>query len=115
MASFYYNYQNSFRFPFQIPILFSQWTAKNNSFNQHEETKTRRILVVVVKWRHSENVLFVVFEKFTSAYLSQIAREKSCESLLIIYMKKSTTENQKNPNWSKNQIQSEILAARAFN
>ena len=89
MASFYYNYQNSFRFPFQIPILYSQWTAKNNSFNQHEETKTRRI---------SENVLFVVFEKFTSAYLSQIAREKSCESLLIIYMKISTTENQKNPN-----------------
>ena len=27
----------------------------------------------------------VVFEKFTSAYLFQIAREKSCDYLLIIY------------------------------
>ena len=31
---------------------------------------------------------FVVFEKFTSAYLFQIAHEKSCDYLLIIYMKK---------------------------
>ena len=30
----------------------------------------------------------VVFEKFTSAYLFQIAQEKSCDYLLIIYMKK---------------------------
>ena len=30
-------------------------------------------------------VHFVVFEKFTSAYLFQIAREKSCDYLLIIY------------------------------
>ena len=29
-----------------------------------------------------------VFEKFTSAYLFQIAQEKSCNYLLIIYMKK---------------------------
>ena len=29
-----------------------------------------------------------VFEKFTSAYLFQIAQEKSCDYLLIIYMKK---------------------------
>ena len=29
-------------------------------------------------------VHFVVFEKFTSAYLFQIAREKSCDYLLII-------------------------------
>ena len=29
-----------------------------------------------------------VFEKFTSAYLFQIAREKSCDYLLIICMKK---------------------------
>ena len=28
---------------------------------------------------------FVVFEKFTSAYLFQIAREKSFDYLLIIY------------------------------
>ena len=31
---------------------------------------------------------FGVFEKFTSAYLFQIAQEKSCDYLLIIYMKK---------------------------
>ena len=29
-----------------------------------------------------------VFENFTSAYLFQIAQEKSCDYLLIIYMKK---------------------------
>ena len=29
-----------------------------------------------------------VLEKFTSAYLFQIAQEKSCDYLLIIYMKK---------------------------
>ena len=34
---------------------------------------------------------FVVFEKFTSAYLFQIAREKSCDYLLIIYTKNVTT------------------------
>ena len=33
-------------------------------------------------------VQFVVFEKFTSADLSQIAREKSSDFLLIIYMLK---------------------------
>ena len=31
---------------------------------------------------------FVVFEKFTSADLSQIAREKLCDYLLIIHIKK---------------------------
>ena len=31
---------------------------------------------------------FRVFEKFTSVYLFQIEREKSCDYLLIIYMKK---------------------------
>ena len=30
----------------------------------------------------------MVFEKFTSAYLFQIAQEKSCDYLSIIYMKK---------------------------
>ena len=34
---------------------------------------------------------FVVFEKFTIAYLFQIAREKSCDYLLIIYKKNITT------------------------
>ena len=33
-------------------------------------------------------VQFGVFEKFTSAYFFQIAQEKSCDYLLIIYMKK---------------------------
>ena len=31
---------------------------------------------------------FVVFEKLKSAYLFQTAREKSCDYLLIMYMKK---------------------------
>ncbi len=38
-------------------------------------------------------VQFAVFEKFTSAYLSQIAREKSCDYLLIIFMKKLRENN----------------------
>ena len=33
-------------------------------------------------------VQFGVFEKFTSAYLFQIAQEKSCDNLLIIHMNK---------------------------
>ena len=33
-------------------------------------------------------VQFGIFEKFTSAYLFQIAREKSCDYLLILSMKK---------------------------
>ena len=33
-------------------------------------------------------VQFGVFEGFTGAYLFQIAQEKSCDYLLIIYMKK---------------------------
>ena len=33
-------------------------------------------------------VQFGDFEKFTSAYLFQIAQEKSCDYLLIIYLKK---------------------------
>ena len=36
-------------------------------------------------------VHFVVFEKFTCAYLFQIAREKSCDYVLIIYTKNITT------------------------
>ena len=36
-------------------------------------------------------VQFVVFEKFTSADLSQIAREKSCDCLLIIHIQKFYT------------------------
>lgn len=31
---------------------------------------------------------FVVFEKFMSAYLFQIAQEKSCDYVLITFMKK---------------------------
>ena len=34
---------------------------------------------------------FVDFEKFTIAYLFQIAREKSCDYLLIIYTKNMST------------------------
>ena len=36
-------------------------------------------------------VQFVVFEKFTSADLSQIAQEKSCDYLLIIHIQKFYT------------------------
>ena len=36
-------------------------------------------------------VLFAVFEKFTGAYLFQIAWEKSCDYLLIIFTKNITT------------------------
>ena len=38
---------------------------------------------------------FRVFEKFTSAYLFQIAEEKSCDNLLIIYMKNLEMVKQK--------------------
>ncbi len=37
----------------------------------------------------------VVFEKFTSAYLFQIARERSCDYLLIIYMKNRAERDRK--------------------
>ena len=37
------------------------------------------------------NLQFVVFEKFTSADLSQIAREKSYDYLLIIHVQKLYT------------------------
>ena len=37
---------------FVIPV-----DSKEQSSNYHKKTKTRRILVVVVKWRHGENVL----------------------------------------------------------
>ena len=35
---------------------------------------------------------FVVFEKCTSADLSQIAREKSCDYLLIIHIQKTSLQ-----------------------
>ena len=38
----------------------------------------------------------MVFEKFTSAYLFQIAREKSCDYLLMICMKKFRNGKTKN-------------------
>ena len=40
-------------------------------------------------------VQFGVFEKFTSAYLFQIAQEKSCDYLLIIYIKNFEMVKQK--------------------
>ena len=40
-------------------------------------------------------VQFGVFETFTSAYLFQIAREKSCDHLFIIHMKKCEMVKQK--------------------
>ena len=38
---------------------------------------------------------FGVFDKFTSAYLFQIAQEKSCDYLMIIYMKNFEMVKQK--------------------
>jgi len=35
----------------------------------------------------------LVFEKFTNAYLFQIAREKSCDYLLIVYVQKFQTNS----------------------
>ena len=51
-------------------------------------------MILSAIWDKSAQVNFskanqiVVFEKFTSADLSQISREKSCDYLLIIYMQK---------------------------
>ena len=39
--------------------------------------------------------LFGVFDKFTSAYLFQIAQEKSCDYVMIIYMKNFEMVKQK--------------------
>ena len=43
---------------------------------------------IIVRARIIVRVQFVVFKKFTSAYLFQIAREKSCDYLLIIHLTK---------------------------
>ena len=48
-------------------------------------------------------VQFGVFEKFTSAYLFQIAQEKSCDYLLIISMKKFRNGKTRNARVSHNQ------------
>ena len=47
--------------------------------------------VNVSKTNQIARARFVVFEKFTSADLSQIAREKSCDYLLIIHIQKLYT------------------------
>ena len=47
------------------------------------------------EWRELGNGLFGVFEKFTSAYLFQIVQEKSCDYLLIMYMKNFEMGKQK--------------------
>ena len=39
------------------------------------------------------SVQFGVFEKFRSAYLFQIAQEKSCDYLLMIYVQKFQTNS----------------------
>ena len=62
-------------------------------------SRKNKYVVQIITWfrvqfgiKHKYNqyglVQFVVFEKFTSADLYQIAREKSCDYLLIIYMLK---------------------------
>ena len=46
-------------------------------------------------------VQFGFFEKFTSAYLFQIAQEKSCDYLLIIYIKNFKRVKRKKCNQGK--------------
>ena len=45
-------------------------------------------------------VQFVVFEKFTSAYNTKL-QEKSCEYLLILYMKKHRRESRQTKFWKR--------------
>ena len=45
-------------------------------------------------------VQFVVFEKFTSAYYTKL-QEKSCECLLILYMKKYRRESRQTKFWKR--------------
>ena len=61
------------------------WFRVQFGINKHKYIFQRLTkLLEAIGW-----VQFEVFEKFTSAYLFQIAQEKSCDYLLIIYMKKS--------------------------
>ena len=53
-----------------------------NKYAQEHFSKTNKIALALRAWQ------FGVFEKFTSAYLFQIAQEKSCDYLLVIYMEK---------------------------
>ena len=60
MASFYYYDLNPFHFSFHILIWLFQWGFDNKSPNLHKKAKSWRILVVVVKWRHHANDLFIL-------------------------------------------------------
>ena len=61
-------------------------------------------------------VRFVVFEKFTRAYLFQIAREKSGDYLLIIYTKKITsTTNLQELIYSKLREKNHVIRESSFN
>ena len=53
-------------------------------------------MIFLVQFGINKHAQFVVFEKIkTSACLFQIAREKSCDYVLIIYMKKYETAHHK--------------------
>ena len=59
MASFEYNYQNSSLFLFLILIRAIAILTQLGIQNLHDKEKTKGILVVVVKWRQSANLLLV--------------------------------------------------------
>lgn len=48
-------------------MLYSQQGKNNNACNLQKKNETRRILVVVVNWRHHANVLLMM--TFTSNYV----------------------------------------------
>ena len=52
-------------------------------------------------------------ERFTSAYLFQIASEKSCDFLLMIYMKKKAMVKQKKRTTQSAKIEPYLVPSRA--
>ena len=92
MASFYYYDLNPFRFNFHIKIRSSLRGLNNKSPNLHKKTKSWRILVVVVKWRHRANGLFsdiltisVVVNSFLSCHQSAFSACKNGNSIYEIF------------------------------
>ena len=62
---------------------------KKNDFLKHKQANISIGNHTITNKRLTKlHMQFRVFEKLTSAYLFQIAQEKSCDYLLIIYMKK---------------------------
>ena len=101
MTTFDYNYQNSFRFCFVIEICQSRWGLKNSP-NLHKKTTNRRILVVVVKWRHRAIVLLpctILTSNFCTILILHIANvfQSASYEEQAVGLKQSKTE--KNCEW----------------